>query len=111
MEVKSKEKEKSPELEKGIQNKDKKKSKQEQWEVSLSDDSWYRAPTFHPEVVLRILWDLKKGIFRVHNPEEQILKLFVRSSMHMENAMMMVQQPLDLHGYSRCSTEQILLEF
>merc|ERR1712029_328685 len=45
----SKEKEKSPDLEKGIQNKDKKKSKQEQWEVSLSDDSWYRAPTFHPE--------------------------------------------------------------
>ena len=52
VEVKSKEKEKSPELEKGIQNKDKKKSKQEQWEVSLSDDSWYRAPTFHPEVIL-----------------------------------------------------------
>jgi len=49
VEVKSKEKEKSPDLEKGIQNKDKKKSKQEQWEVSLSDDSWYRAPTFHPE--------------------------------------------------------------
>lgn len=49
VEVKSQEKAKSPELEKGLQNKEKKKSKQEQWAVSLSDDSWYRAPTFHPE--------------------------------------------------------------
>ena len=29
-------------------NRDKKKSKAEQWELSLSDDSWYRAPQFHP---------------------------------------------------------------
>ena len=50
--VKSKEKEKTPELDKGRVNRDKKKSKQEQWDVSLSDDSWYRAPTFHPEVLI-----------------------------------------------------------
>ena len=25
------------------------KKKQDAWEVSLSDDSWYRAPTFSPE--------------------------------------------------------------
>jgi len=49
VEDKSREKEKSPELEKGLQNRAKKKSKEEQWEVSLSDDSWYRAPTFSPE--------------------------------------------------------------
>ena len=29
-------------------SRDKKKSKAEQWELSLSDDSWYRAPQFHP---------------------------------------------------------------
>merc|ERR1719150_97372 len=29
-------------------NREKKKSKAEQWELSLSDDSWYRAPQFHP---------------------------------------------------------------
>ena len=37
-------------MHKGLQNRAKKKSKEEQWEVSLSDDSWYRAPTFSPEV-------------------------------------------------------------
>ena len=51
VEVKSKEKAKTPELEKTIHNKEKKKSKEEQWEVSLNDDSWYRAPTFQPEVI------------------------------------------------------------
>merc|ERR1719260_24475 len=30
-------------------NKKKMEQKQEKWEVSLSDDSWYRAPQFHPE--------------------------------------------------------------
>jgi len=49
VEVKSKEKAKTPELERTIHNKEKKKSKEEQWEVSLNDDSWYRAPTFQPE--------------------------------------------------------------
>ena len=29
-------------------SRDKKKSKAEQWELSLSDDSWYRAPQFSP---------------------------------------------------------------
>ena len=32
----------------GQASRDKKKSKAEQWELSLSDDSWYRAPQFHP---------------------------------------------------------------
>jgi len=36
------------ELETGCSNREKKKSKEEQWEVSLSDDSWYRAPQFSP---------------------------------------------------------------
>lgn len=49
VEVKSQEKEKTPELEKGLTNRDKMKKKQDAWEVSLSDDSWYRAPTFSPE--------------------------------------------------------------
>jgi len=43
------EKEATPELIKGAANREKKKSKEEEWEVSLSDDSWYRAPQFHPE--------------------------------------------------------------
>ena len=36
------------EAEGGQGSRDKKKSKAEQWELSLSDDSWYRAPQFHP---------------------------------------------------------------
>ena len=110
--MKSKEKEKSPDLEKGIQNKDKKKSKQEQWEVSLSDDSWYRAPTFHPEVFNKHLLNKADQIIpREHNPEEQTLKLCVRLSMHMVSAMMMVQLLLDLRGCSRCSIGQTLLVY
>ena len=72
VEVKSKEKEKSPDLEKGIQNKDNKKSKQEQWEVSLSDDSWYIAPTFHPEVFNKHFpHEADQIIHRNYNPEEK----------------------------------------
>jgi len=49
VETNTAEKEATPELQKGAVNRDKKKSKEEEWEVSLSDDSWYRAPQFHPE--------------------------------------------------------------
>jgi len=49
VETKTAEKEATPELSKGTVNREKKKSKEEEWEVSLSDDSWYRAPQFHPE--------------------------------------------------------------
>eukprot|EP00092_Neocalanus_flemingeri_P013824 GFUD01014912.1.p1 GENE.GFUD01014912.1~~GFUD01014912.1.p1 ORF type:complete len:416 (+),score=136.93 GFUD01014912.1:74-1249(+) len=48
-EIKTAEKEATPELQKGTANAHKKKSKEEEWEVSLSDDTWYRAPQFHPE--------------------------------------------------------------
>lgn len=49
VETKTAEKEGTPELQKGTANTDKKKSKEDDWELSLSDDSWYRAPQFHPE--------------------------------------------------------------
>jgi len=49
VETKTAEKEATPELSKGTVNAQKKKSKEELWSVSLSDDSWYRAPQFHPE--------------------------------------------------------------
>merc|ERR1719266_407366 len=49
VETKSAEKEATPELSKGTVNAEKKKSKEELWSTSLSDDSWYRAPQFHPE--------------------------------------------------------------
>jgi len=49
VEIKTAEKEATPELQKGTINAEKKKSKEEGWEVSLSDDTWYRAPQFHPE--------------------------------------------------------------
>merc|ERR1719348_1546193 len=48
VETKSAEKEATPELSKGTVNA-KKKSKEKLWSTSLSDDSWYRAPQFHPE--------------------------------------------------------------
>merc|ERR1712223_2057487 len=49
VETKTKDEESAGELETGYSNRAKKKSKEEQWEESLSDDSWYRAPTFSPE--------------------------------------------------------------
>jgi len=49
VEVKTAEKEATPELSKGTVNAHKKKSKEEEWTLSLSDDTWYRAPQFHPE--------------------------------------------------------------
>ena len=36
------------EVEAGQGSREKKRSKAEQWELSLSDDSWYRAPQFQP---------------------------------------------------------------
>ena len=59
VETKSAEKEATPELSKGTVNAEKKKSKEELWSTSLSDDSWYRAPQFHPEVI-------KDFIFHIH---------------------------------------------
>ena len=50
METKTLTEESAGELETGYSNREKKKSKEEQWEVSLSDDSWYRAPQFSPMV-------------------------------------------------------------
>lgn len=50
VETKTKDEEAVGELETGHSNREKKKSKEEQWELSLSDDSWYRAPQFSPMV-------------------------------------------------------------
>jgi hypothetical protein len=54
VETKIAEKEASPQLERPLgdqrSSKEKKRSKEEGWEVSLSDDSWYKAPQFRPEV-------------------------------------------------------------
>ena len=41
---------KSPELASTVMNKKKMEQKQEKWDLSVNDDSWYRAPQFHPEV-------------------------------------------------------------
>jgi len=50
VEVETAMKEATPELlEKGMGNKEKKRNKEKNWEVSLSDDSWYKAPQFRPE--------------------------------------------------------------
>merc|ERR1712059_7971 len=49
VETETAEKEASPQLEKGVANKEKKRRKEESWELSLSDDSWYKAPQFRPE--------------------------------------------------------------
>lgn len=49
VEVKTAEKEASPQLERGVANREKKRRKEKNWEVSLSDDTWYKAPQFRPE--------------------------------------------------------------
>ena len=61
VETKTAEKEATPELSKGTVNREKKKSKEELWSTSLSDDSWYRAPQFHPEVLLMTIILLNQG--------------------------------------------------
>jgi len=43
------EKEATPEKPKQMGNREKMRRKEENWEVSLSDDSWYKAPQFRPE--------------------------------------------------------------
>jgi len=50
VEQEEKAKEGTPDLKKGLVNVEKKRRKEESWEVSLSDDTWYRAPQFHPQV-------------------------------------------------------------
>jgi len=42
--------EKKPKEKVHVTNEEKIRKKQEKWELSVTDDSWYRAPQFHPEV-------------------------------------------------------------
>ena len=101
VETKSAEKEATPELSKGTVNAEKKKSKEELWSTSLSDDSWYRAPQFHPEVIKDLIFISTNCVHRGPSQEEQILRFCVRLSMHMGRDMMMEQQPLVSPGFLR----------
>jgi len=48
--ITTKAEEKEPKKKVHVTNEEKIKQKQEKWELSVTDDSWYRAPQFHPEV-------------------------------------------------------------